>query len=95
MTERRSDWDPGAYARFRGLRLRPALDLLMQLGSPPAGDVVDLGCGDGAAAASLRTRFPKRRLVGVDSSAAMLAKATTAASNGALLPIDKVLLPAQ
>lgn len=71
----RNDWDPGAYARFRGLRLRPALDLLMQVGVPPAGGVVDLGCGDGAAAPSLRARFPKRRLVGVDASPAMLAQA--------------------
>lgn len=70
-----SDWNPGAYARFRGLRLRPALDLLMQIGSPPQGDVVDLGCGDGAAAPSLRARFPKRQVIGVDASAAMLGKA--------------------
>jgi trans-aconitate 2-methyltransferase len=69
------DWDPGAYARFRGLRLRPALDLLMRVEQPPAGEVVDLGCCDGAAAAPLRARFPKRRLIGVDASPAMLAKA--------------------
>ena len=75
MAGRPTDWDPGAYARFRGLRLRPALDLLMQVGTPAAGDIVDLGCGDGAAAGALRARFPKRRIVGVDSSAAMLAQA--------------------
>jgi trans-aconitate 2-methyltransferase len=69
------DWNPESYARFRGLRLRPALDLLMQFTVPPAGDIVDLGCGDGAAAASLRTRFPKRRVIGVDASSAMLTKA--------------------
>lgn len=38
----------------------------------PAGDVVDLGCGDGAVAGALRARFPGRRLVGVDASPAML-----------------------
>lgn len=70
-----TDWNPGAYAKFRGLRLRPALDLLMQVGALPQGDIVDLGCGDGAAAGSLRTRYPKHRLMGVDSSPAMLAKA--------------------
>lgn len=69
------DWNPAAYAAFRGLRLRPALDLLAQVGDLPPGDVVDLGCGDGAAVAPLRARFPGRRLVGVDSSPAMLAKA--------------------
>lgn len=75
MTALRTDWNPGAYAKFRGLRLRPALDLLAQVGDLPAGDVVDLGCGDGAASAALATRFAGRRLVGVDSSAAMLGKA--------------------
>lgn len=70
-----ADWDPDAYAQFRAERLRPALDLMMQIGTPPAGAVFDLGCGDGAAAAGLRARFPKRQIVGVDASPAMLAKA--------------------
>jgi len=70
-----SDWNPGAYARFRGLRLRPALDLLAQVGTPVAGEIVDLGCGDGAVAAALRARFDGRVLVGVDASAAMLERA--------------------
>ena len=69
------DWDPGAYARFRDLRLRPALDLLIRVEAPPAGAVVDLGCGDGAVGPALRARFPKRRLLGIDGSAAMLAQA--------------------
>ena len=74
MNETAKDWNPEAYARFRGLRLRPAMDLLAQVGDLPAGEVVDLGCGDGAAGAALKTRF-NRPLVGVDASPAMLAKA--------------------
>jgi trans-aconitate 2-methyltransferase len=70
-----NDWDPARYASFRDLRLRPALDLLAQVPEVPSGDVVDLGCGDGALAEALATRFPRRRLVGVDNSDAMLAKA--------------------
>jgi trans-aconitate 2-methyltransferase len=69
------DWNPEAYAQFRDLRLRPALDLLAQVGDLPAGAVIDLGCGDGAVAGALRARFGDRRLVGVDGSAAMLAAA--------------------
>ena len=69
-----TDWNPGAYARFRGLRLRPALDLLVQVPDLPPGDVVDLGCGDGAVAGPLRQRFPDRLLLGVDASPAMLAQ---------------------
>lgn len=70
-----SDWNPAAYSAFRDLRLRPALDLLAQVGDLPAGDVIDLGCGDGAAAPALAVRFAGRRLIGLDSSPAMLAKA--------------------
>jgi trans-aconitate 2-methyltransferase len=70
-----TDWNPVAYAAFRSLRLRPALDLLAQVPDLPPGDVVDLGCGDGAAAGALAARFPERRLVGVDASPAMLDKA--------------------
>ena len=70
-----ADWDPTRYAAFRDLRLRPALDLLAQLAELPEGEVVDLGCGDGAVAGELAARFPGRGLVGVDSSAAMLAQA--------------------
>ena len=72
---RKTDWNPETYARFRGLRLRPALDLLMQIGAVPKGDILDLGCGDGAAAGALKQRYPKHRLIGLDASPAMLAKA--------------------
>lgn len=70
-----ADWNPGAYARFRVERLRPALDLLMRIEDPPPGSIVDLGCGDGAVAGALRARFPRRPLTGVDASPAMLAGA--------------------
>lgn len=70
-----ADWNPGAYARFRGLRLRPALDLLAQVPDLPAGPVVDLGCGDGAAAPALAQRCAGHPLIGVDSSPAMLERA--------------------
>ncbi|MDB5666272.1 methyltransferase domain-containing protein [Cypionkella sp.] len=71
----KNDWNPETYARFRGLRLRPALDLLAQVGDLPDGEVVDLGCGDGAVAEALAARFADRALRGVDNSQAMLAKA--------------------
>ncbi|MBI1171600.1 methyltransferase domain-containing protein [bacterium] len=76
MSDRpKQDWNPETYARFRGLRLRPALDLLMQVGDLPGGEIVDLGCGTGAAAEPLRQRYPDHRLTGLDASPAMLAKA--------------------
>lgn len=84
-----SDWDPGLYARFADLRFRPLLDLLARVpGELPAGDVVDLGCGTGVAAAVLRARFPGRRLVGLDASEAMLAGARAGGGYDALLCAD-------
>ncbi len=70
------DWDPARYGAFRDLRLRPALDLLAQVPDLPPGDVVDLGCGDGAVGPALVSRYPTRCLVAVDSSQAMLANAS-------------------
>ncbi|MFE3837351.1 methyltransferase domain-containing protein [Pseudogemmobacter sonorensis] len=68
-------WNPDLYAAYRDLRLRPALDLLSHVPLLPAGEIVDLGCGAGAVAGALLTRFPGQDLVGVDASAAMLSKA--------------------
>jgi trans-aconitate 2-methyltransferase len=70
-----ADWNPGAYARFRDQRLRPALDLLNAVGQMGAGGIVDLGCGTGSMAEALRLRGAGRGLTGVDASPAMLKKA--------------------
>lgn len=78
------DWNPETYARFRGFRLRPALDLLAQVGPVPDGPVVDLGCGDGAVGPVLRHRFGP--VTGVDASPAMLARA---AEDGAYARLDR------
>lgn len=86
--KREKDWDPGTYARFRGLRLRPALDLLAQVPDLPEGDVIDLGCGAGVVAEPLRQRFPGRGLVGVDASPAMLDQARATGCYGALVEAD-------
>ena len=70
------DWNPETYARFRGLRLRPAIDLIHQIGVIPDGDIIDLGCGNGAVGEALAERFDGHKLIGVDSSEAMLVKAS-------------------
>jgi len=82
------DWSPGAYDAFRGFRLRPALDLLARVPVDlPEGDVIDLGCGSGAAGPALRAGFPGRRLIGVDASPAML-EAARGRAYGALVEAD-------
>ncbi|WP_136442879.1 methyltransferase domain-containing protein [Pacificoceanicola onchidii] len=71
-----SDWNPTLYAKFAGLRLRPALDLLSRVPELPDGSAAyDLGCGNGAVGPVLRARMGDRQVVGIDSSPAMLAKA--------------------
>ncbi|MDU8910415.1 methyltransferase domain-containing protein [Aestuariicoccus sp. MJ-SS9] len=67
------DWDPGTYHRFRGHRLRPALDLLRAVPPLSEGGIADLGCGSGAAGPALAQL--NRPLTGVDKSEAMLAQA--------------------
>ncbi|WP_171173542.1 methyltransferase domain-containing protein [Ruegeria sp. HKCCD8929] len=71
----REDWNPDQYAQFAGVRLQPAIDLMNAVGSLPEGGIVDLGCGAGVMGEALSARYPSRRLIGVDSSPAMLEKA--------------------
>ena len=59
-----SDWNPGAYARFRDLRLRPGLDLLNAVSRMGAGDLIDLGCGNGALGEALKARAGGREVIG-------------------------------
>jgi len=74
-----ADWDPAQYLRFANERLQPALDLLARIPAQGPACVVDLGCGAGNVTAILKARFPAADVVGIDGSAAMLAKAREAA----------------
>lgn len=73
---RTKDWNVAAYQRFGDLRLRPARDLALAVPDLPPGDIIDLGCGAGAACDVLRGLWPDRQIIGVDNSATMLGKAT-------------------
>lgn len=68
-------WDPARYAAFSDERSRPFHDLVAQIGREAPRRVVDLGCGPGALTATLSERWPSARVVGMDSSADMLAQA--------------------
>lgn len=83
-----ADWNPGAYSRFRDVRLRPALDLLNAVGQMGAGDIIDLGCGNGAMGAALAARAAGRAVIGVDVSPAMLSKARAAPGYDSLQQAD-------
>jgi trans-aconitate 2-methyltransferase len=74
-------WDPAQYLKFADHRLRPAVDLLSRIDLADPVDVYDLGAGAGNVTRLLRTRWPKARITGVDSSQDMLDKAAATAAD--------------
>jgi trans-aconitate 2-methyltransferase len=70
-----ADWNTDLYLRFEQERTRPARDLLLQVAINNPQYIVDLGCGPGNSTSVLRQRWPEARIVGVDTSAAMLEQA--------------------
>lgn len=71
-------WDPGQYLKFEAERLRPAVDLLARVALDAPRAIVDVGCGTGNVTRLLGERWPEARIVGVDSSSAMLEQARAA-----------------
>lgn len=69
-------WNPEQYHRFRAARSAPAQDLQALIPARDYRSVVDLGCGTGEQARQLAGRFPAAQVLGLDSSAEMLAQAT-------------------
>ncbi len=68
-------WDPRQYLRHGDERGRPFFELTDRIGADRPRIVVDLGCGPGNQTALLSRRWPAARILGVDSSAEMIATA--------------------
>ena len=81
-------WSPSTYLRFEAERTRPARDLLAQVPLTSPGRVVDVGCGPGNSTRLLAARFPEAGLLGIDSSAAMLASAREALPRAVFVNAD-------
>jgi trans-aconitate 2-methyltransferase len=71
-----TSWSPNSYLQFGDERTRPAVDLVSRVELDSPGRVIDLGCGPGNSTQVLRQRWPRARVVGMDSSAEMIASAT-------------------
>jgi trans-aconitate 2-methyltransferase len=76
------EWDPAKYVQFGDYRDRPFFDLTGRVHADRPVQVVDLGCGPGNLTATLADRWPAADVVGIDSSAEMLAKAAKLAGDG-------------
>lgn len=62
------DWDAAQYLKFAGQRTRPALDLAARIPLAEPADVLDVGCGPGNSTEVLAARYPRARILGIDSS---------------------------
>jgi trans-aconitate 2-methyltransferase len=69
------DWDSQLYLKFERERAQAARDLLSHIPPLAPRRIVDLGCGPGNSAAMLALHFRGADILGVDTSANMLAAA--------------------
>jgi len=69
-------WDPDLYLTYGDERARPFVDLVSRIGADSPATVVDLGCGPGNLTALLKQRWPDADVLGIDSSADMVAQAS-------------------
>lgn len=68
-------WDPAHYLSYADERGRPFFDLLGRVDAVDPRRVVDLGCGAGNLTVALAERWPAAEVIGLDSSAEMIARA--------------------
>ncbi|MBN8783591.1 MAG: methyltransferase domain-containing protein [Terrimonas ferruginea] len=68
-------WNPEVYNQFKEKRYEPFYDLISHIKAKPHMRIVDLGCGTGELTAILANKFAGSKVLGIDSSAEMLAKA--------------------
>ena len=68
-------WDPDRYLAYADERGRPFIELIARVDATAPATVVDLGCGPGNLTALLGERWPEASVLGIDSSAEMIAAA--------------------
>lgn len=85
-----SDWNSAQYLKFESQRTRPSADLISRISDLEPKTVADLGCGPGNSTVLLAKSFKDARIIGLDSSDDMLAKAKSSYPE---LEFSKCLLP--
>lgn len=71
----KTQWSPQEYSRFGDERSRPFFELLARVQAVDPRTVVDLGCASGVLTLELARRWPNASVLGLDSSAELLATA--------------------
>jgi len=71
-----TEWNASGYAHVAGLQEAMAAEVLSLIDLKGTERVLDLGCGDGKVTAEISARTPDGTVVGVDSSADMIAFAS-------------------
>jgi trans-aconitate 2-methyltransferase len=74
-------WNPDQYGRYADERGRPFDDLVSRIRPDRPARIVDLGCGPGTLTQTLLFRWPQATVLGVDSSAEMIAAAQSLVSD--------------
>jgi trans-aconitate 2-methyltransferase len=75
-------WNPEKYEQFKKERYTPFEDLVKLVRVRPGMHAIDLGCGTGELTRRLADALPNSSVVGIDSSAEMLAKTSSFARPG-------------
>jgi trans-aconitate 2-methyltransferase len=70
-----NDWNPDRYLKFKNERTQPSIDLVSRIDFADPKTIIDFGCGPGNSTQVLVNRWPKARIIGLDNSPAMIAKA--------------------
>lgn len=72
---KQSDWNSKQYLKFERERTQPPRDLANRIPLENPKNILDLGCGPGNSTKVLKDRFPHARILGVDNSPDMIARA--------------------
>ncbi len=88
-----ADWNPEQYLAYADERARPIIDLILRIPLQRPRVVYDLGCGPGNSTGMLKHAYPASRIVAIDRSPAMIAKAKETVSGVEFRSLDVTLWP--